>query len=238
VIDRRLIQIDVGNFPSWPCPICKAGSLQRGDKQTNRWPASGVWFAIDEGHLDRWDDHGVFSITLHCSNDVCRQGVAVLGDYSCHLVDDDFRRMEIDSSFKIRDVHPAIHIIDIPESLTPEPIAGALHRSFSLYWRDPQSCAVAIRTAIEGIATHLGQSARHNGKFVSLEKRLRNLDIQHADTVEAAKAIKDIANYGAHGDEVDRDKLLTAYELLEIELRRLFNNDSSRRQTLIAKLKS
>jgi hypothetical protein len=128
--------------------------------------------------------------------------------------------------------------MDIPDKLIPESISGALHRSFSLYWRDPQSCAVAIRTAIEGIAEHLGQPAIYKGKFVSLERRLSNLDAQHSDTVEAGKAIKDIGNDGAHGDEVDREKLLTAYELLEIELRRLYNNDSLRRQELITRLKS
>jgi hypothetical protein len=40
------------------------------------------------------------------------------------------------------------------------------------------------------------------------------------------------------GDEVDRDKLLTAYELLEIELRQLFNDDSLRREALIKRLRS
>jgi hypothetical protein len=84
----------------------------------------------------------------------------------------------------------------------------------------------------------LGQPARQNGKFLSLERRLNNLGAQHSDIVEAAKAIRDIGNDGAHEDEIDREKLLTAYELLEIELRRLFNDDSHRRQELITRLKS
>jgi hypothetical protein len=112
-------------------------------------------------------------------------------------MNDDFQGMEIATSFVVRGIHPAILLIDIPEKITPEPIAGALLRSFSLYWSDPQSCAVAIRTAIEGIAAHLGQPARQNGKFISLERRLSKLTAQHADTVEAAKVIKDIANSGA-----------------------------------------
>jgi hypothetical protein len=238
MIDRRLTQIDIADFPSWPCPICKLGSLQRGEKSASRWPNANVKYAIDEGFIEHWDDNGVFSMTLHCSNSDCHQGVAVLGDYSCNLVDDDYQRMAIDTNYRVRDVHPAILLIDIPNKLVPEPIAGALHRSFSLYWRDPQSCAVAIRTAIERIAEHLGQSARQNGRFIGLERRLSNLDGKHTDLVEAAKAIKDIGNDGAHGDEVDRDKLLTAYELLEIELRLLFNDDSLRREALIKRLKS
>jgi hypothetical protein len=238
MIDRRLTWIDVEDFPSWPCPARKLGTLQRGEKPVSRWPNAGVKYAIDEGYIEHWDDHGVFSTTLHCSNSACRQGVAVLGDYSCHLADGDYQRMAILSTYRIRDVHPAILLMDIPDKLTPKPIAEALHRSFSLYWRDQQSCAVAIRRAIEGIAEHLGQPARHNGRFVSLERRLNNLDAQHSDTVEAAKAIRDVGNDGAHGDKIDREKLLTAYELLEIELRRLFNDDTLRRQELITRLRS
>lgn len=238
MIDRRFAQTEFETFPPWSCPVCKQGTIQRGNKQVSRWPATGVASAIDNGILQHDDDYGVFSVTLHCSNSDCHQGLAVLGDYSCYLLDDDYQRMVINSKYKVRDIHPAILLINIPDKLTSEPIAGALHRSFSLYWRDPQSCAVAIRAAIEGITEHLGQSRKLNRKFVSLEKRLNNLDAEHADIVEAAKAIKDIGNDGAHGDEVDREKLLTAYELLEIELRRLFNDDSIRRKALITQLKS
>jgi hypothetical protein len=110
------------------------------------------------------------------------------------------------------------------------------HRALALH-RHPRA-RTGIRTAIEGIAEHLGQSARQNGKFVGLDRRLSNLDGRHTDLVEATKAIKDIGNDGAHGDEVDRDKLLTAYELLEIELRLLFNDDSVRREALIKRLRS
>jgi len=74
-----------------------------------------------------------------------------------------------------------------------------------------------------------------------LEKRLDNLqrlDPSHAEIMEAAKVIRDFGNGGAHGEDVDRDKLLAAYELLEIELRRLFNYDASRRQVLIENLRT
>lgn len=239
MIDHDLCRIGLTYFPHWPCSACKQGFLQNHEKKSVQlWPEKGVANAIDEGYLERWDDNGVFSVTLVCSNPACQQGVAVLGDYSSSLVDNDWQRMQIERTYKVRDIHPAILLIDIPASLTPEPIAGALERSFALYWRDPQACAVTIRTAIEEIANHLGQPAKQNGKFISLERRLNKLDAKYAHIVEAAKAIKGIGNDGAHGDAVDRDKLLMAYELLEIELRQIFNDDDLRRQTLITKLRS
>jgi hypothetical protein len=200
--------------------------------------ATGVVRAINAGDMDEYDCSGVFSALLVCSNSACGQGVAVLGDYSSRPVLVAYiEEPQIVYTYEVRDIHPAILLIDIPANLTA-PIAGALQRSFALYWRDPQACAVTIRTAIEGIAEHLGQPSPQNGKFISLEACLNNLDKKHAHIVEAAKAIKDIGNAGAHGDTVDRDKLLTAYELLEIDLRQIFNDDDLRRQTLITKLRS
>lgn len=239
MIDHHLCKTRLPYFPPWPCPACRQGTLRNESEKgsVQRWPEKGVVPAIEDSNIEPWDDCGVFSVTLVCSNPRCRQGVAVIGDYATHLVDGDFRNPQIERTYEVRDIHPAILLIDIPATLTPKPIAGALQRSFALYWRDPQACAVTIRTAIEGIAEHLGQPSKKNGKFVSLETRLNNLDKKHAPIVEAAKAIKDIGNDGAHGDTVERDKLLTAYELLEIDLRQIFNDDDSRRRELITKLR-
>jgi hypothetical protein len=63
------------------------------------------------------------------------------------------------------------------------------------------------------------------------------LKATHPDLVEAAGAIKDVGNSGAHGDKVEQAQLLSSYELLEIELRSLFNNDATRRRMLIDDIK-
>jgi Domain of unknown function (DUF4145) len=92
--------------------------------------------------------------------------------------------------------------------------------------------------AVEGIADHLGQPRQVNGKFVRLAVRLKNLEPRHPDLFKAATALKDFGNLGAHGNTVDRGKILTAYELVEIELRLLFVDTNSRRDALIGKLKT
>jgi hypothetical protein len=78
-----------------------------------------------------------------------------------------------------------------------------------------------------------GQPGIVAGRFVALGTRLKRLKASHPDIVEAAEAIKDVGNVGAHGDTVEQAKLLACYELLEIELRALFNSDASRRRSLI-----
>lgn len=144
----------------------------------------GVVAGINEGFIERGEDDGVFSATLKCSNYQCQQGVAVIGDYSTSLVS--FQPWEIERKYEILDIHPAILLIDIPDA-TPEPIKTALHSSFALYWRDPQSCAGKLRMAVEGVADHLGQPRKVRGKFITLNARLNNLKSQHPDLVEARR---------------------------------------------------
>lgn len=230
MIDRELCTPGFTYFLPWRCPECGQGTLEREADMVKHWPARGVEQGIVEGYIFRWDDYGVFSATLKCSNRACGQGVAVLGDYSCHEVAEP--PMAYEHRYTVRGFHPALKIIEIPAEI-PTPISEALLRSFGLFWSDHQACAGAIRVAIEGIAEHLGQPRIAAGRFVSLGTRLNHLKASHPDIVEAADAIKDVGNDGAHGDTVEHTKLLACYELLEIELRALFNNDASRRQALI-----
>jgi hypothetical protein len=234
MIDRKLCKGGFTYFPTWRCPACGQGALEREQGMVKHWPAKGVYEAIEEGHIPRWDDYGVFSATLKCSNRSCKQGVAVLGDYLSRELD--YPQMAYEHQYAVLGVHPALLLIDVPPA-TPGPIADALLRSFGLFWADAQACAGAIRVAIEGIAEHLGEPPEVAGKFVSLGRRLKKLAAKHPDVVEATNAIKDIGNDGAHGKDIDRDKLLSCYELLEIELRTLFGDDPSRRRTLIDSLR-
>lgn len=237
MIDEFLCRPTFSEFPAWPCPACKRGSLRFDHNLLRRWPNKGIVYGIEEGYLFRGEDDGVFSILLKCADYPCNQGVAVLGDYSSRIVDAHTYETEI--TYTVRDAHPAIMLFDVAEKLIPEMVRVPLLRSFALYWRDPQACAAAIRTTIEALVDTLGVSRTKDGKRVSLGQRLRRLETSpHAQIVEAAKAIKDIGNDGAHGDAVDRGKLLASYELLEIEMRGLFNNDEVRKQTLISRLKS
>jgi hypothetical protein len=126
-------------------------------------------------------------------------------------------------------------LINIPHELPP-PILAPLEESFALYWGHPQACAASIRTAVEGITDHLGQPRKVNGKFVSLARRLRNLTPQYPDLAKVATVIKNFGNIGAHGNTIEHEKLLAAYELVEIELRLLFEDTDSRHDILIGKL--
>jgi len=238
MIDHKLCKTTFFYIPPWPCPACKQGTIQSvkaGESPFRHWPDTGVVHGIDEGAIERWDDYGVFSATLRCSSYQCQQGIAVIGDYSTNLVSS-HPSYEIERKYEIRDIHPAILLIDVPNA-TPGPIKAALSSSFSLYWRDPQACAARLRTAVEGVVDHLGPPRKARSKFISLGTRLNNLKFQHPELFEAADVLRHVGNDGAHGDAIDRDRLLASYELFEIELRQLFADDASRRRALITKLR-
>jgi hypothetical protein len=242
-VDFRQDQSEDPRFPNWPCPACGHGVLQLSGKSIRFASSATVGYAIGQGFIERWEDRGVFCATLDCINDSCQQGVVILGDYDLETPDGQYYVIGRGPIFRvvrrylIRALHPAIRFIDIPQQLPP-PILAPLEESFALYWSHPQACAGLIRTAIEGIADHLGQPGQVRGKFIPLAQRLKNLTPQHPDLAKAATAIKDFGNIGAHGNIVEHQKLLVAYELVEMELRLLFEDTDSRRDALIGKLKN
>jgi len=243
-VSFECVGMDEPTFPRWPCPVCSDGRLQLRPKAINYSSAEGVHAGIELGYLERWDDYGVFAATMICDNGPCQLGVAVLGDYHVTGNVEFFGRQHYEDNtgrrFDIKSIHKSPPLITIPEA-TPTPIAEAVQRSFPLYWSDPRACAGSVRIAIEEIADHLiPRPTNPRGTPIPLRQRLKNIRTSHAQYTEHVDTclviVEKLGNPGAHGESVDRDRLLDAYELLEIELAKMFA--SSRRQELIDRLRS
>lgn len=252
MIEKSLLQhriedySDTGpHFPRWPCPECSYGRLTINRTEMHFGAAARIAEGIEGGYLERWDDYGVFTAILRCDSEGCRQAVAVLGDY--HALARDVGYVigrGIDGRFGRRftftSIHPAPNLIAIAAH-TPDSIKSAVAKSFSLFWSDLQACAGAMRIAVEEIADHLRpRRTGGNGFSVSLSNHLEDIKTaqpQHAEHVESFKLIvRKLGNPGAHGDAVDRDRVIDAYELLEIEIGKLF--EGSRRTELMDRLNS
>lgn len=230
------------DFPSWPCPICSHGHLRCSKEAVRHLSEERINFLIEVGAMEPYEDRGVFSAMMMCQNKSCEQGVAVLGHYWKTTPDGVFMsipsqqiHMRTVCNYAVVSIHPPLRLISIPEGV-PESIVDALRRSFALYWTDAQSCAAAIRVAIEVMADALKERRLDkNKKPVSFATHLEDLNLSHPKLVEASKLIKNaVGNPGAHGDPVERSMILTAYELLELELRSLF--EAYRRKQLVEKL--
>ena len=228
-------------FPHWPCPACGHGVLQLSAGSIRSTLSAGMAALIDFDPLANFEADGAFSAAMVCVNEACRQGVVVIGDYSTRAPEGMFVSgrggydFPVETKYVIKAIHPAFRLINISAQLPP-PILAPLEESFALYWGHPQACAASIRTAIEGITDHMGQPRKVNGRYLSLARRLQNLTSQHPTLTKVATAIKDFGNIGAHGNTVEHEKLLAAYELVEIELKLLFEDTDSRRDILIGKL--
>ena len=252
VIDKSLLPpsiedyTDTGpHFPRWPCPECAHGRLTIKRSEMHFGAAARIEEGIEGGYLEHWDDQGVFSGLMYCDSVGCRQAVAILGDYEAlahdvgyvigHGIDGRFGQR-----FTFRSIYPAPNLIAI-SARTPDPIKNAVAKSFPLFWSDLQACAGAMRIAVEEIADHLRpRRTSSNGFPVSLGNHLEDIKTaqpEHAEHVEAFKLIvQKLGNPGAHGDAVDRDRVIDAYELLEIEIGKLF--EGTRRAELMGRLKA
>lgn len=230
------------NFPLWPCPACAHGHLRCSKDAVRHLSEEEVNWRINVGAMEPYEDRGVFTAMMMCQNKSCEQGVAILGHYWKTTPDgvymtlpDKVVHMRTVCNYAVLAIHPPLRLITIPEGV-PATIVETLRRSFALYWGDAQSCAAVIRVAIEEMADEL-QPRRpdKNGRRVSFATHLEDLASSNPRLVEAAKLIKNaVGNPGAHGDPVERSIILAAYELLEMELRNLF--EVHRRKQLIGKL--
>jgi hypothetical protein len=238
-VDFTQDQREDPRFPHWPCPACGHGVVQLSAGSMRSPLSAGMATAIDHDLLANFEAYGVFSAAMVCVNEACRQGLVVIGDYYTLTPEgmDSSYNFPVETKYVINAIHPAFRLINIPRQLPPS-ILTPLEESFALYWGHPQACAASIRTAVEGIADHLGQPREVNGRFIPLAQRLKNLAPQYPDLAKVATAIKDFGNIGAHGNTIEHKKLLAAYELVEIELRLLFEDTDSRRDILIDQLKT
>ncbi len=88
-------------------------------------------------------------------------------------------------------------------------------KSFELFWFDLTSCANCLRTIIEATLDNWTvPRADPKGKRANLGYRLDFLQENNEYVADSLRSIKPIGDSGSHGDEVDRGRVLDAFEIL------------------------
>ena len=234
-------QFTVENVPSWTCPTCNSGSLI-GDKKTIK-----VVESIDSKNgrkEDEWDPEwitGSFGGTLKCNNPKCGEAILIMGKMNVegdHEYDEQNGGWNFSYSeflFPLAFI-PTINIFPI-HSDVPKDIKEAMMESFKIYWIDIASCANKIRIVIElimdeqKIAKTYLQSGKRKG--YSLHRRIELFKTTKPDEAELLMAIKWIGNSGSHiNDDLTKDDILDAYEILEHVTTKLYEKDSHRLKKL------
>lgn len=198
---------------------------------------------------DAWEPNWIasrFTALLRCNNPGCGHVVAVLGTVSF----DENYATNPDGSWE-RDVlsfytptafweAPPI-IRTCPEC--PGEVVDQLHRSFALYWLDHGACANAIRAAVEAILTERNvptTMVNRDGKEVriSLHGRIEKFAASDSITAELLLVIKLLGNVGSHGDEVTKEDLLDAYDIVEHVIDTLYSTRAAQVAGIASELKA
>lgn len=206
--------------PAWACPACHAESLAI-------LPGSFHWKPIPAS-VEHWQNTDadpeeielVFSCLLKCDLGRCSTFVAASGSgYVTETPWDE--REEGDSAhmelFQARSFTPALSAFRIPAQC-PEPVAGPLRQSFSVFLSAPGAAATAIRIALEALMTALG--VPQNG---TLANRIRTLPEQYREYQAALTAMRLLGNAGSHElDRVTRPDVEQAYVIIEFLLKKIY----------------
>ena len=228
------------HVPNWHCPACNGGYLKQRPDSLHFWETSDSREAHDhEAWEPEWSSYR-FSMLLVCNNDRCLEPVAVIGDRKVEILqssfDGDFEQIEY---FYPQHVHPSPPLIIIADSY-PEPVIKELRLSFIASWSDFSSAGNHIRSAVERLLDNLREpkskpKLNKHGKRErqSLHARILGLARRDKELSESLLAVKWIGNEGSHSDQLTRDNIFDALDILDVILDDLFIRNRSRVKKLI-----
>jgi hypothetical protein len=185
-----------------------------------------------------------FSALMLCNNPNCAHIVAVIGTVSFDLEHSylpnggwDTEAVPLFTPMAFWEAPPLIRV----RTDYPEDVDGQLKRSFPLYWLDRGACANAIRATVETLLTERGvpeTTVNLHGNTVRISLHDRIVKFQATDPAAAALllAIKLLGNAGSHGDDVTRDDLLDAYEIVDHVIDTIYNTRAAHAATLASAL--
>jgi len=236
------LNFSVSHVPAWACPVCREGRLTLGkDSLISKENAES---RRDHDH-DAWDLDWirlVFSCVFHCSNEKCKQPVACSGSGSVesndYIDDDGDWAQDIEEWYTPQFFHPALKLMDLPESCPPK-VVEYLCESFASVYANPSAALNSARTALEALMTSLGvkRFSIGNGKkrSIPLHQRIQLLPEKYKDQREMLVAVKWLGNVGSHdGDKASTADVMLAYDMLEHVLSEIYEERSKKLRALAA----
>ncbi|WP_259065009.1 DUF4145 domain-containing protein [Mucilaginibacter sp. X4EP1] len=204
-----------------PCPSCQLGRLKEHPKK----PFMQSETLASENMTSQGYPYYDYVFTEHLKCDNCGEVVVALGRKSEDSNPNEEGKH--DMFIKYLAFEPTPFLIVVPKSC-PKRVKEILLESFSLFWRDENSCANKIRVSVEALMdalkikkTKLNKKGRETLK---LHARIMEFRLQNAEVADFLLAIKWIGNSGSHMDNITVPQLLDAYELMEYALELLYND--------------
>jgi hypothetical protein len=232
--------------PKFPCPNCEDGYLKvTKDRVRTALPA----YAKSAQAGGRYPPER-FVMFLECSDLACGEVVAVAGDAISVPETDPNDRSEVYEYLEPVIMSPAPPLITLPAEM-PDSVKREIKLAFGLFWTDYRVAASRLRTSLERLMDHFGvaktriQKDQRNPntpgkrKLLELAVRIDMLPkkIGTRDYSDILHALRVIGNLGTHGTRVSHAAILDAFQLYEIALGTLFEDESESAKAIIKRLK-
>jgi Domain of unknown function (DUF4145) len=176
-----------------------------------------------------------FSALLECKNHLCREVIAIAGHghgyyeqvyYSDPETGDSESDMTYTEKFYPNYINPSPALIVIP-TLCPKNIKEELSKAFISSWGDPYAALNYIRSSVEQLLGHLkieSMQIKPSGESIRipLHNRILILSTQNKLIGDCLQAIKWLGNAGSHADEISRNDVYDALDIIEMVLDDLF----------------
>jgi Domain of unknown function (DUF4145) len=227
------------NLPNWPCPRCGEGVLRPVDDSFRFWESGdsyekGKNHLIELGFYDSNDKSMLgmelaeyrYSVLLRCNNSNCREHVSSCGfGYVAENYNSIKKETEEYNVFEPLFFHPQVNLFSIPKSC-PRNVSKEIQSSFKLFFTDPPAAASYARKAVDEILTNkrVKRYVRSKGKQIKISLHDRIVAFQKNKPEVARKliAVKWLGNEGSHTDNMTKNDVLDAYEILEFILDDLY----------------
>jgi hypothetical protein len=232
------------NIPGLPCPYCAPGKLKLVDgtlsvvepTMSEKFRDSPDW--MPENVVGRW------SARLQCDEKKCGEIVHMIGETDvAETYVEEHEVWGLEEVLEVKAVFPAPPLFR-PAEVVPRAVRNELTVAFQLFWIDLAACAGRLRTAIEKMLDQQKvprQGVNKHGEVydMTLNDRINAFakHAQGADAKELLHGLRNIGNMGAHGNEVTREDVFDAVDVLEDVLRGIYEKGSikAKAQKLLGK---
>jgi hypothetical protein len=227
--------------PNWHCPACDGGYLKHKQGSLHFLESR----ASREAHEhEAWDADWIeyrFSALLICNNERCKETVSVAGLGQVEMIqtsfDGDYDYVEF---FYPQHVSPSPPLITLSKEY-PETVVAELKKAFVSSWNDFPSTGNHIRSAVERLLDFLKEPKTKLGKLgkrerLSLHTRIGSLASRDKELSDALLAVKWLGNAGSHSDELSREDIFDALDIIDLNLDDLFVRHRARVKKLVTKI--
>lgn len=240
-VDRALFEAShsESTVPDWHCPICRAGYLRIRPGSFHSGELRESWRC----HGEEWFDHDHvkkrYSALLECNNEKCKEPVVLSGRGGVEMVpNEDLSDYEYVDIFWPEYISPSPLLVQIPKDC-PNEVLEKLGKAFVASWGDPLAASNHVRSAVECLLDALKEPKTRMSKGrrtrIPLHTRIVSLGSRNKEFSEELLAVKWLGNQGSHNEELTRDDVFDAFDILERVLKDIFDKKERKRVKAMVK---